>query len=44
MGDCGVMKISVLNQENSGLDKHIGEKINEFCAGIFNILPVQANE
>ncbi len=37
MSDCGVMKVSVLNQDNSGLDKHIGEKINQFCSGIFDI-------
>ncbi|TVR42839.1 MAG: restriction endonuclease [Bacteroidia bacterium] len=40
MGDCGVMKISVLNQEYCGLDKYIGEKINRFCSGLFNEITI----
>jgi len=36
MGECGIMKLSVLNDSGFGIDKDIGLKITDFCFSLFN--------
>ena len=36
MGDCGIMKLSVLSESGFGIDKDIGLKITDLCFSLFN--------